>query len=517
MERYKQDWLDAADDPDNFYTMQAKHFIVKAGWDPQFSKHGEGSLDFESETPGPTEGDLKVFVSPTDDTEEKGVYLRELRMKIGQWYQYHYRKILAADELEVGVDALLAGFGGHDPIKKMTTPPLESFDAEMAMLMQKLKDSLLQEKPSDVAMRNRVTREQWALGDEVFRQCIQLEIEAKHAKDMADYEAAVEGENNSADSRTPKEFHKLLTNAAATLDPLADSLSRRYGMAVMILLASPIPDKGGSIEVLRQLKCWEDKRPHAKIVAADGPSRVQWSGNEYVAIRDADVFNAMYGMSSALLRMDDMDCEGNAGSDEDSDEEDEEDDDEEQLAVMVEKGKGKEKGRGKEKGKEKTQGKGEPQRERKKFASPAKTSAKTMPPRPKPKAAYKGAANGNVVPHDGGAAPPNDSGAIPPPLLNDGGAIPPPPANDSGTIPPEDGGAAPPNDGGTIPPANDPGTIPPPPPPPPPSNDGNEGDAEKERKDMPPSPWPLIGARWAPELRRVYPWWEAEAARFGDG
>jgi hypothetical protein len=39
--------------------------------------------------------------------------------------------------------------------------------------------------------------------------------------------------------------------AGATLNPLADALGRRYGMAVTILLAGPIPKKGGAIETLR--------------------------------------------------------------------------------------------------------------------------------------------------------------------------------------------------------------------------------------------------------------------------
>ncbi|KAJ7665858.1 hypothetical protein DFH06DRAFT_1323022 [Mycena polygramma] len=429
MERYKQDWLDAVDDPGDFYTTQAKRFMLKTGWDPRFSQRGESGLDFESDTPDPTEEDIKVFVSPKEDAEEKGVYFRELRTKIGQWYRYHYRKILAADGLEASVDALLAGFGAAKPTKKRLlhrysnvyyeSRILPAFDAEMAMLTQKFEDGLLEKKPSDVAVRNRITRQQWGLEDEAFRQRIQLEIEEDHGKDMAEYEAAVEVANDSADSRTPKEFHKLLTNAAATLDPLADSLSRRYGMAVTILLAGPIPDKGGSIE----LKCREDERPHAKIMAADGPSGVHWSAQEQCDARALDgarrpppaqVASGSGGIFNGLLQMDDMNDEDPGSSGSDEEEEDEEDEeDEEPLAVVVEKGK---KGKGKEKEKEKvakktrekakekaksapkTKGKENPGGKGKKVASPAKTSTKTTPPRPKPKAAYKGAPNANAVP-----------------------------------------------------------------------------------------------------------------------
>ncbi|KAJ7665859.1 hypothetical protein DFH06DRAFT_1385485 [Mycena polygramma] len=133
-----------------------------------------------------------------------------------------------------------------------------------------------------------------------------------------------------------------------------------------------------------------------------------------------------------------------------------------------------------------------------------------------------------TVPHDGGVAPPNnDGGAMPPP--------PPPPANDGGGAAPpnNDGGAIPPppanGGGGAAPPNNDAGVIPPPPPPPPPANDGgaaaspnNDAGAippppPPSNEETPPSPWHAIGARWSAELRRVYPWWEAEAARFGEG
>ncbi|KAJ6450540.1 hypothetical protein C8R47DRAFT_1230230 [Mycena vitilis] len=650
MERYKQEWLDAADNAGEFYTAQTKRFILKAGWDPRFSKRGEDGLDFESDTPDPTEEELKAFVSPKDDAEEKSIYFRELRTKIGQWYRYHYRKIMAGDGLEASVDALLAGLGTAKPIKKRLmhrysnehyeSRILPAFEAEMARLLQQFEDGLSPQKPSDVSVRNRVTREQWALESEAFRERIQLEIEEEHSRDMAEYEAAVEAANDIADSRTPKEFQKLLTNAAATLDPLAESLSKRYGMAVTILLAGPIPEKGGSIEVLssnagrtrgRMPRSWPQMDPagfNGVVMSMSRFATLMFSQEQCDARAldgaprrppPARLASGSGGIFNGLIQMDDMNNDdlGSSGSDEEDEDDDEEE--EEPLAVLVEKGKrgkGKrtekvarktgEKAKDKAKSAPRAKGKENPGGKGKKVASAGKTSAKTTPPRPKPKAAYKGAGantapanddggamlpppptnggdtsiinnEGGIVPppppppatDDGagtapppppppatdegaGAAPPpppindgagsvpppppiNDgAGSVPPPPAspantNDGGAVPPPPANEGGAVvllgstPPsgEDGGTAPCNEGDTVAPGNndDGAMMPPPPPPPPPSDDSNEneGDGEKGREDTPPPPWPLIGARWSPELRRVYPWWEAEAARFGDG
>ncbi|KAJ7604194.1 hypothetical protein DFH06DRAFT_1151375 [Mycena polygramma] len=549
MERYKQEWLDAGDDPGAFYTTQTKRFLLKTGWDPRFAERG---CDFDAGVPDPTEQELKDFVSPTEDVEEKTKYFQVLRTKIGQWYRYHYKKILAEESLEASVESLLAGFGPEKPTKKRILHRYSrnhydsrirpAFEAEMALLEQKFKDGELPTKPHEVAVRNRITQTQWGLEDDAFRQRIELEVEEEHKAEMAEYDAAVEAADDDADSRTPQEFQKLLSTAAATLDPLSEALSRRYGMAVSILLAGPIPNKGGAIKVLssnagrtrgRGPKSWPQADPGGFTGVVLSMSRfatLMFSQEEC----DARALGGAHrlppaqggsgaGIFNGLLRMDDEEPEAihsSSSEEEDEEEEDEEEEEEEEeeepLAVVVEKGKKGKKAKAKakekvakktgEKAKEKaksapkTRGK-ENGGKGKKVASPAKTTPTKTTQRPKPKPAFKGP-----------ALPPPP----PPPVTNDGGdgaAVPPPPPPPPVT---NDGG-----DGAAVPP--------PPPPPPPATNDGGDGDrgvvpeVEGDReKDMetpqaPPAPWPLIGARWSPELRRVYPWWEAEAARFGDG
>ncbi|KAJ7507625.1 hypothetical protein B0H11DRAFT_2218460 [Mycena galericulata] len=257
-ERYKEPWISAGDKPGHFYSDITKRFLIKYGWDRQYSERG---ADLEEDTDDPDEDAVAAFLSPEDEVEERAEYYFMLRTKIAQWYRYHYKKILAEDSLETSVDALLSGLGGpRKPRKRRTlheysekyyesrVKPL--FDAEMEKQMAAWEGGELEKKPEAVNVRNKVLGKQWAAETAAFRARVEAEVVQAHEDAMEEYDAALEAARGAADSRTPGEFHKLLSTAAATLDPLAESLAARYGMAVSILLAGPIPDKGGAIEVL---------------------------------------------------------------------------------------------------------------------------------------------------------------------------------------------------------------------------------------------------------------------------
>ncbi|KAJ7437069.1 hypothetical protein B0H11DRAFT_2255634 [Mycena galericulata] len=257
-ERYKEPWILAGDKPGHFYSDITKRFLIKYGWDRQYSERG---ADLEEDTDDPDEDAVAAFLSPEDEVEERAEYYFMLRTKIAQWYRYHYKKILAEDSLETSVDALLSGLGGprkprkrralHEYSEKYYESRVKPlFDAEMEKQMAAWEGGELEKKPEAVNVRNKVLGKQWAAETAAFRARVEAEVVQAHEDAMEEYDAALEAARGAADSRTPGEFHKLLSTAAATLDPLAESLAARYGMAVSILLAGPIPDKGGAIEVL---------------------------------------------------------------------------------------------------------------------------------------------------------------------------------------------------------------------------------------------------------------------------
>ncbi|KAJ7480365.1 hypothetical protein B0H11DRAFT_2421170 [Mycena galericulata] len=258
LERYKEPWISAGDTPARFYSDITKRFILKYGWDERYSQRGD---DLEDDTDDPKDEEVAAFVSPEDEVEERAEYYYRLRTKIAQWYRYHYKKILAEDSLEASVEALLSGLGGprkprkrrvlHQYSEQYYASRIKSFyEEELVKEMEAWKDGKLEVKPESVNVRNCVVDERWAAESDSFRNRLETEVKQAHQDAMEEYNAAMEAARGAADGRTPQEFHKLLSSAAATLDPLAESLAARYGMAVSILLAGPIPEKGGAIEVL---------------------------------------------------------------------------------------------------------------------------------------------------------------------------------------------------------------------------------------------------------------------------
>ncbi|KAJ7077510.1 hypothetical protein B0H15DRAFT_805155 [Mycena belliarum] len=435
-EHYKQRWEAAGDNPGPFYSEMVKRFILKYGWESCYSERG---YDLDTDTPDPTDEDLEGLVSPEDEVEDRTEYYYHLRSKIGQWYRYHYKKLLASNSLESNVDALLAGMTGGSKPRRGRALHLysklhyekrvkEAFTKEFDRLTQDFEDGELDNAPKELATRNRITKECYDAESDAFRERIEAQVDKNHAEALAEWDEAQEALAGGGDARTPQEFHDLLTSAAATIDPVAAGIAARYGMVCSIFIAGPVPGKGGMIEVMssnsgttlgRAPKTWPefdgpgfsgvvtsmhcfatlaftqdqcDVRclPGVPLAGASNVWVTNGASTGGPRTLTTGVFTGLGRGGANRRESEDEDNEDNA--DEDEDEEDDEED-EVPLAVRSKSKKGKgAAGKGKEKekhgkGKGKDSGKGKGKENRKKSAAKKAKEAATgpLPQRPKPK------------------------------------------------------------------------------------------------------------------------------------
>ncbi|KAJ7152145.1 hypothetical protein C8R43DRAFT_1127226 [Mycena crocata] len=262
-ERYKDAWDLSGDDPGTFYKEMAMRFILKYGWDPLFAERGH---DLEVDNDDPTEDELDAFESPPDEDDQRHKHFNNLRAKIGEWYRYHYRKLLASATLQANVNALIEGVSGYTkekPRRRRVTHVYSRrhfdtriqpyFDPEWKQVQAEWAAGELEIEPKYIQVYNRVKEEVYKREPKEFRDRLEAEVEKMNDEALEEWEAGKRVYNLSAgglDSRTPREFHELISNMAGTLEPLADSLSKLYGMPVSIFVAGPIPEKGGQIQVM---------------------------------------------------------------------------------------------------------------------------------------------------------------------------------------------------------------------------------------------------------------------------
>ncbi|KAJ7098189.1 hypothetical protein B0H15DRAFT_1009918 [Mycena belliarum] len=461
-ERYKQRWELAGDNPGPFYSEMAKRFILKYGWDSCYSERG---FDLDTDTPDPTDKDLEGLVSPEEEVEDRTEYYYHLRSKIGQWYRYHYKNLLASNSLESNVDALLAGMTGGSRPRRGRVLHLysklhyekrvkEVFIKEFDRLTQDFEDGELDDAPKELATRNRVTKECYDAESDAFRERIEAQVDKNHAEALAEWDEAQEALAGGGDARTPQEFHDLLTSAAATIDPVAAGIAARYGMVCSIFIAGPVPGKGGMIEVMssnsgttlgRAPKTWPefdgpgfsgvvtsmhrfatlaftqdqcDARclPGVPLAGASNVWVTNGASTGGPRTLTTGVFTGL-GRGGANRREREDEDEGeDEDEDEDEDEGEDEDEDNEEdevpLAVRSRSKKGKGaavKGKGKGKGKDSGKGKGKENRKKgtAKKAKQAATGPLPQRPKPKPRGAAAIAAVAAATAASNGSAPPS--------------------------------------------------------------------------------------------------------------
>ncbi|KAJ7429401.1 hypothetical protein B0H11DRAFT_1945070 [Mycena galericulata] len=253
-ERRKEDWRLAVqgDSAGAFYSHVSKLFISKYGW------HFDLATDLEEDSEDPDDDTADMIYDDEDDQEDEEnearfEYYTDLRTKVGQWYRYHYRKITGAENF-ASLFAEGEGVGPKPPrVKRVlhvysahyyATRVKASYEKEWTRVTGLLVEG--EEKPHKVNVRNGVTKKCWEAETAEFRKMVEDLRDRENKEAREKWEAEQERE---VSERTAEDYDQALRNAAVTLQPFADAASKRYGMAVSILLVGPVGAKGGAIEV----------------------------------------------------------------------------------------------------------------------------------------------------------------------------------------------------------------------------------------------------------------------------
>ncbi|KAJ7273987.1 hypothetical protein C8J57DRAFT_1506105 [Mycena rebaudengoi] len=503
-EGYKETWEAASDSSvavGNFYTRIMKVFIARYGWNKDYSKAGHDLEEDELPAEKDDNEEAADLIDVDEEVEEHRTYFWALRGKISAWYRYYCKKVLSKQTLEASMDALVASVGGaaikprRDRIDhyysrnyyESRVKPVFTVAWEEAVSKWEEDGDREEEEPCELHIRNMVTSRTLAAEDESFRLRMKAEIEAEYEAAMAVYTAAVGAARVQADQRTAQQFHEVLTTAGATLDPLVELLAERYGMAVTILMAGPIPDKGGNIEVLSAGTTRGTTRKKWHEADSTGFTQVVTSMSRFATLAfsqaecDARALpgtivahaplptpatggSLLSGLNLAGVRLSGggggaVGVDGDVGGG-----------DELEEGATAEKemagGSGRKKGgrKGKENGKKGVKGAAGRRKRSEKAKEAAKKTAAT---RPAPRPAHRTAES------DGAGRPPNSTQAATPP-----------------------------------PPSTEPPAIPPPPP----------GSPPREETPLPPPPlqWEKVSQGcWTEELKRLWPVWEREGAAWG--
>ncbi|KAJ7216209.1 hypothetical protein C8J57DRAFT_1538020 [Mycena rebaudengoi] len=234
----------------DFYTKVAKIFINKYGWLFDIT----GDIDDCEDPDDDTEELVDEDVANLDETlaEKYFAYYTMLRMKIGQWYRYHYRKTTGTSG-----DNLVTLFQNGEASEALSRPKARqllhvysghyykshvknTFDMEWEWVLEVAEEDG-ETPPTQINVRNRVTKECWQAETEEFRAMV---VDLKRKEDDAAQDAWEKEQTAEEEVQSAEDYDTALRHAAVTLQPLADAAAKRYGMAVSILLVGPIGEKG---------------------------------------------------------------------------------------------------------------------------------------------------------------------------------------------------------------------------------------------------------------------------------
>lgn len=121
-------------------------------------------------------------------------------------------------------------------------------------------------KMSLIAVRNLVTERAWEAEPESFRKWLTEQRDKEHQKNLAAFKQNLEESKRVPDSAESYHAYVIyinwfiltylapdsaLSNAASLLQPFADTMAKKFGAAVSILMVCPIGGTGGEIELRR--------------------------------------------------------------------------------------------------------------------------------------------------------------------------------------------------------------------------------------------------------------------------
>ncbi|TFK80859.1 hypothetical protein K466DRAFT_503161 [Polyporus arcularius HHB13444] len=239
----------------SFYSRLTLLFIRYFSWDHALDPDGNRP------TEDPSEENLEqvLDVKGLQDAEvarRNTVYL-ELRSKLQRWFRYHGTKSLktkGADPLS----KILAAFKTQDKApRRMQTTQFYSklyYDTRIKATVDAEWPKVVAQAgakgappPKRLKHQNSVVARFYAAETPEFKAALQAQRDAEYEEEHAAWKTA--SLDNTVVPTTPAEFALALEEASHWLPSLAQSLSKRLGLNVSILLTGPIGSSGGRIDV----------------------------------------------------------------------------------------------------------------------------------------------------------------------------------------------------------------------------------------------------------------------------
>ncbi|KAK6997436.1 hypothetical protein R3P38DRAFT_3219441 [Favolaschia claudopus] len=253
-EARKEDWIKANEKngAGDFYAKMAKLYIWKYG------HNLEDGQDFEYDVADPPDWLADHVVNerlPAGESTRKQECYAKAKERLGQWYRAQFTSLLKEDKSAFGgLFAPLGNVMGQAPRKPQlmhfySTRNYETRVKERAeaRFQELVKEAELSGEPAPhmLAVRNEVTKACWQEESDVFKEETMQALERAHEITLRAWK---EGQSDGP-SRTAEEYNASLKTAAHYLQPFVDSIAERYGMCVSLLMAGPIGDRNGHIEM----------------------------------------------------------------------------------------------------------------------------------------------------------------------------------------------------------------------------------------------------------------------------
>ncbi|KAJ7186596.1 hypothetical protein C8R46DRAFT_1206600 [Mycena filopes] len=245
LEGYKEDFLTRPRGA--FYDDITKQFVTRYGYDLGVEKNVEGPIDAwipVDRKAGLTQAELVV------ENNWQAAYVAKLRGKLGNWYRNRYtgKKVHSATLNNILKRMQAIAEGEKRPRR---TPDVTLYSSKYYTLRMKAGfDELWASVKDTVPRGHRVSMCQdyvrgcWDKETEEFRRGITEESDAAYATAFAKYRAR----ENTA-KQGAKEYHNALESFDEVGIPLADALSERLGMHVMILAVGPVGSQRGEVRL----------------------------------------------------------------------------------------------------------------------------------------------------------------------------------------------------------------------------------------------------------------------------
>ncbi|KAJ6448418.1 hypothetical protein C8R47DRAFT_1231038 [Mycena vitilis] len=248
-EGFKDQYLAAAEmkDTGSFYDLAADEYLKVYGYNTPW----KGDLPPGEKVASDVNPDEDVNCLTVEEGEKRAVYFKQLRAKIGVWYNSKYGGGVEKAQQKVSFRQVF------DKPELDPTPPVK--DREIHYYSRHFYDQRIKPRftarweaakklpnpPKPVALRGKITREMWAAETPAFKAEVVRALEEEHRAANNAYEIAVSGDIPT----TAEGYDIALNNAAYYLQPFVDAAAERFGMNVSLLMCGPVADRGGRIEV----------------------------------------------------------------------------------------------------------------------------------------------------------------------------------------------------------------------------------------------------------------------------